>query len=94
MSVGRVKLRIEERAEAEARAAYLWYLDRNSRAAERFQSAFEECINAIADVEWWWGRTDVREQILGGVRVEPLHTGLAHLDRLRRYFPSVRVLGV
>jgi hypothetical protein len=28
-------------------------------------------------IEWWRGRTDVRERILGGVRVEPLHTALA-----------------
>jgi len=28
-------------------------------------------------IEWWRGRTDVRERILGGVRVEPLHLALA-----------------
>jgi hypothetical protein len=28
-------------------------------------------------IEWWRGRTDVRERILNGVRVEPLHTALA-----------------
>ena len=45
----RWKLRIEERAEAEARSAFLWYLARNPRAAERFQAALEECIDAIAE---------------------------------------------
>ncbi len=45
----RRKLRIEERAEAEARSAFLWYLARNPRAAERFQAAVEECIDAIAE---------------------------------------------
>jgi toxin ParE1/3/4 len=43
------KLRLEERAEAEARAAFLWYLGRNPRAAERFQGAVEECVEAIAE---------------------------------------------
>lgn len=45
----RWKLRIEERAESEARSAFLWYLARNARAAERFQAAVEECIGAIAE---------------------------------------------
>src|SRR5687767_344465 len=45
----RLKLRIEERAEAEARAAFLWYFERNPRAAERFQAAIEECIQAITE---------------------------------------------
>jgi hypothetical protein len=82
-------------------------------------------------LEWWRGRTDVRERILGGVRVERLHLALARaagealasvrsasaidavvmasaalrgdvvytsdvpdLERLRRHFPTVRVLAV
>jgi len=45
----RWKLRIEERAESEARSAFLWYLARNVRAAERFQAAVEESIGAIAE---------------------------------------------
>jgi hypothetical protein len=82
-------------------------------------------------IEWWRGRTDDRERILGGVRVEPLHLALARaagealasvksasavdavvmasaalrgdtvytsdvgdLEKLRRYFPTVRVLTV
>lgn len=85
-----------------------------------------------ADVvaEWWRGRSDIREHIMGSVFVEPLNDGLARIageamahvrgttsvdaivmasaaqrgdavytsdprdfERLRRYFPSVRVLG-
>lgn len=45
----RWKLRIEERAESEARSAFLWYLARNPRAAERFEAAVEECIDAIME---------------------------------------------
>jgi plasmid stabilization system protein ParE len=45
----RWQLRIEERAESEARYAFLWYLARNPRAAERFESAVEECIDAIVE---------------------------------------------
>jgi hypothetical protein len=30
-------------------------------------------------VEWWRGRTDARERILAGVRVEPLDAALAQL---------------
>jgi hypothetical protein len=82
-------------------------------------------------IEWWRGRSDVRERILGGVRVEPLHLALARaagealasvksagaidavvmasaalrgdvvytsdvldLEKLRRHFPTVRVLAV
>lgn len=37
----RWKLRIEERAESEARSAFLWYLARNPRAAERFEAAIQ-----------------------------------------------------
>ena len=47
--MARWRLRIEERAEAEARSALLWYLARNPRAAERFQVAVEECIDAITE---------------------------------------------
>lgn len=47
--MARWKLRIEERAESEARSAFLWYLARNAAAAERLQAALEECIDAIAD---------------------------------------------
>ena len=43
------KLRIEERAASEARSAFLWYLSRSARAAERFQAALEECMAAVAE---------------------------------------------
>ena len=88
-------------------------------------------VPTAAVAEWWRGRTDVRERILGGVRVEPLTLQLARaageamavvkratlvdalvmasaaargdivytsdledLERLRGYFPAVRVLHV
>lgn len=88
-------------------------------------------VPAAVITEWWRGRTDAREVILGGVRIEPLDAELARLagealaavreataidaivmasasrrgdvvytsdfedlDRLRRYFPSVRILAV
>ena len=47
--MARWKLRIEERAESEAREAYIWYLARSKHAAGRFQFAIEECMRAIAD---------------------------------------------
>jgi plasmid stabilization system protein ParE len=46
--VSRWKLRIEERAEGEAREAFFWYRARNPAAAELFQAAVEECIDRIA----------------------------------------------
>ena len=50
----RWNLRIEERAESEARSAFPWYLARNPRAAERFEAAVEECIHAIAEAPERW----------------------------------------
>lgn len=47
--MARWRLRVEERAESEARFAFLWYLARNARAAERFEAAVEECIDAIVE---------------------------------------------
>jgi plasmid stabilization system protein ParE len=47
--MARWKLAIDERAEAEARSAFRWYLARNPRAADRFEAAVEECIDAIAE---------------------------------------------
>ena len=54
----------------------------------RTQRIWEICRTALYDdvpvtvpvaviIEWWRGRTDVRERILAGVRVEPLHRALA-----------------
>ncbi|MBI3184075.1 MAG: PIN domain-containing protein [Myxococcales bacterium] len=88
-------------------------------------------VPTVVIAEWWRGRTDVREEILGAVDVEPLSERVARLageaqaavpktsaidamvmasaamrgdlvytsdfddlDRLRRFFPSVRVLRV
>jgi predicted nucleic acid-binding protein len=95
--------------------------------------AQDQPITIPADVvaEWWRGRTDLREDILAAVDVEPLTVTLARaagealaavrgatvvdavvmasaaargdvvyssdvddLERLRRHFPGVRVLGV
>ncbi|HUH01121.1 MAG TPA: type II toxin-antitoxin system RelE/ParE family toxin [Kofleriaceae bacterium] len=47
--MARWKLRIEARAEAEARAAFQWYQSRHPLAAERFEAALEACIDAISD---------------------------------------------
>jgi len=43
------KLRISGRAEAETRSAFLWYLERNARAADRFEAAIEESVAAILE---------------------------------------------
>ena len=88
-------------------------------------------VPAAVIIEWWRGRTDVRERILRGVRIEPLAVGLARiagealaeirsvgavdavvmasaaqrgdvvytsdiddLERLRKYFPEVRLRSV
>jgi plasmid stabilization system protein ParE len=48
------KLRIEERAETETRSAFLWYLARSKRAAERFEAAIEECVGAILESPERW----------------------------------------
>ena len=86
-------------------------------------------VPAVVLTEWWRGRSDARQSILRGIRVEPVDAALAtlageaiaatpgatpidalvmasaarrgdivytsdfdDLDRLRRYFPVVRVL--
>ncbi len=36
-------------------------------------------VPVVVVIEWWRGRTDVRERILAGVRVEPLRAPLAQL---------------
>jgi plasmid stabilization system protein ParE len=48
------RLRIEQRAENEARSAFLWYLARNARAAEQFEAAVGECIDAIVEAPERW----------------------------------------
>lgn len=108
---------------------------RTQRMWELYRTTMHDGITITVPVavltEWWRGRTDKRERVLGGVRVEPLHPPLAKLagealaavneatpidalvmasaalrgdvvytsdvkdlERLRRYFPGVRVLAV
>ena len=54
---------------------------RSQRMWEIYRTAMEDRVTitvpAAAVMEWWRGRTDVRERILGGLRVEPLTTSLA-----------------
>lgn len=57
------------------------------RRTQRIWSVYRTAMNDAVPItvpvavvlEWWRGRTDVRERILGGVRVEPLHTALAQV---------------
>ena len=108
---------------------------RRLRMRQVLEHAFEnnQPLTVPADVvaEWWRGRTDLREQILASMDVEPLTLSLAKvagevlaavrdatlvdaivmasaasrgdvvyssdvhdLERLRAYFPGVRVLSV
>jgi len=54
---------------------------RTQRIWEIYRTAMRDAIPITVPVavvvEWWRGRTDVRERILGGVRIEPLHLALA-----------------
>ena len=54
---------------------------RTQRMWEIYRTAMRDSVivtvPAAVVIEWWRGRTDVRERILGGVRVEPLHPALA-----------------
>jgi hypothetical protein len=54
---------------------------RTQRMWEIYRTAMEDAVPITVPVavviEWWRGRTDVRERILNGVRVEPLHAKLA-----------------
>ena len=56
---------------------------RKKRMAQVYRLAVElglpVTVPAPVVAEWWRGRTDAREVILGGVRVEPLDEGLAKL---------------
>jgi hypothetical protein len=108
---------------------------RTQRVWEVYRTALRDAVPITVPVavviEWWRGRTDVRERILAGLRVEPLHLALAQaagdaiasvksasavdavvmasaalrgdvvytsdpadLEKLRRHFPTVRVLSV
>lgn len=44
----------DSRALAEARAAFLWYLGRNTRAAEHFRKAFEHALDEITKAPLRW----------------------------------------
>jgi predicted nucleic acid-binding protein len=54
---------------------------RTQRIWEIYRTAMTDAVMitvpAAVVIEWWRGRTDVRERILRGVRVEPLDTSLA-----------------
>lgn len=108
---------------------------RGQRARLIVERAAEEKIRITVPsaviTEWWRGRSDAREHIIGAIRIEPLSEKLAKLagealagvsgataidaivmasaaqrgdlvytsdvgdlETLRRYFPTVRVLGI
>jgi predicted nucleic acid-binding protein len=56
---------------------------RSQRMWKRFQAAKTEgltmTVPAAVVIEWWRGRTDIRDDILGSVRVEPLTDALAKI---------------
>jgi plasmid stabilization system protein ParE len=60
------QLIIDPRAEEEARAAFLWYLDRSSRAAEGFQVALEEALTSVAEAPHRWPEVEprIRKRVL------------------------------
>jgi toxin ParE1/3/4 len=53
---------LDPRALAEARAAFLWYLERNARAADEFQFAFERALDEVTETPLRW------PEIVPGVR--------------------------
>lgn len=58
----------DPRAEAEARSAYLWYLERSPLAAERFQVALEQAVYAVGESPLRYPEIDpgVRRRLLPG----------------------------
>lgn len=56
---------------------------RRSRISHVYTTAVEDglivTVPAVAVTEWWRGRTDVRERILRGLRIEPLDLTLSQL---------------
>jgi predicted nucleic acid-binding protein len=54
---------------------------RTQRIWEIYRTAMHDLVTITVPVavvaEWWRGRTDTRERILAGVRVESLHVALA-----------------
>jgi hypothetical protein len=128
VSTGRLGLTFDTGAliALERRTQRMWEIYRTAMC-----DAIPITVPADVVIEWWRGRTDVRERILNGLRVEPLSGALAQtagealaaiksaspidavvmaaaamrgdvvytsdivdLERLRRHFPSVRVLSL
>jgi len=56
---------------------------RTQRAWQIYRTAMHDAVPvtvpAAVVIEWWRGRTDVRERILAGLRVEPLYAALARV---------------
>jgi hypothetical protein len=56
---------------------------RRSRISRVYTTAVEDglivTVPAAAVTEWWRGRTDIRERILRGLRVEPVDLALSRL---------------
>jgi hypothetical protein len=54
---------------------------RTQRVWEIYRTAMHDAVPitvpAAVVIEWWRGRTDIRERILAGIRVESLHSALA-----------------
>ena len=56
----------------ERRTQRIWNIYRTA-----MHDAIPITVPVAVVIEWWRGRTDVRDRILSGVRVEPLHLALA-----------------
>ncbi len=74
MSVGRFGLTFDTGA--------LIALERRTHRISRvYRAALQDSVPvtvpAAVVIEWWRGRSDLRDRILEGVRVEPLHANLA-----------------
>lgn len=69
---------------------------RKQRAVKIWVAAKRDLIEVVAPgaviAEWWRGRTDVRDAILAGIRVEPWIPGSARRPgtRLRRFLRRAR----
>lgn len=48
------QLRLDPRAEADARTAFVWYLERNATIAEDFRVALSRAIDSIAEAPHRW----------------------------------------
>lgn len=74
MSTGRTGLTFDTGAliALERRTQRIWEIYRTAMHA-----GVTITVPVAVVIEWWRGRTDVRQRILGGVRIEPLHKALA-----------------